>query len=227
MHRPRTYHTQMSMLDLFLLIVLGFVGLFFIAFVMMNPKEKAKKQTESKAEFMLTFSWPKDVNDDVDAYLQDPLGNLVCFKRREDGLMHLDRDDRGSLHDTIQTAFGVIKSEENQEIITIRGIVPGEYTCNVHMYGKNNKEPTEVTVKCEKINPSVTLVALKKVTLENNGDEKTLFRMTLDKEGKVIDVNELEKSIAAPTVNQNNHYGDPGEEPYGSGSNPEGEDYDG
>lgn len=198
MNFKKNYSTSTALLDLLFNTVLGFVALFFIAFIMMNPKEKKKENTESKAEFIVTVSWPNDQNDDVDSYMEDPLGNLVCFRRREDGLMHLDRDDLGNKNDRIQTPLGSVEFKENREILTVRGIVPGEYTVNVHMYRKSSPEPAEVTVQLDKMNPSMSTAALRKVTLYDNGEEKTAFRFTVDKDGEITEINELEKPLASP-----------------------------
>jgi len=193
----KNYNTSTAFLDLLFNTLLGFVALFFVAFIMMNPVEEevSKSNTESKAEFIVTVTWPPEAEDDVDSYMEDPLGNLIFFRRREDGLMHLDRDDLGRSNDTIQTPLGPVEVKENREVMSIRGIVPGEYTVNVHMYRKSKAEPTEVTIKLDKMNPTVTTIAVKKVILHVNGDEKTAFRFTIDKDGKVTKMNELEKPL--------------------------------
>ena len=46
--------------------------------------------------------------------------------------MHLDRDDRGNVNDTIDFDGKTIDNPLNQEIVTIRVVVPGEYIVNVH-----------------------------------------------------------------------------------------------
>lgn len=209
MNFKKNYSTSTALLDLLFNTVLGFVALFFIAFIMMNPKEKENENTESKAEFLVTVSWPNDQEDDVDSYMEDPLGHLVFFRRREDGLMHLDRDDLGGKNDRIQTPLGMVEFKENREILTVRGIIPGEYTVNVHMYRKNGEKPVEVTVQLDKMNPSMTTAALRKIILHTNGDEKTAFRFTIDKEGKITNLNELEKPLASTNLNQNDYYQSP------------------
>lgn len=210
MKKRGKYNAYTSFLDLLFITVLGFAAMFFLALILMNQKTTTDSKITPKADFIITFTWPKESGDDVDAYLEDPMGHLVFFRRREDGLMHLDRDDLGKRNDVIQTDLGPIEYQLNQEIITIRGIIPGEYTIAVHMYHKMTESeygnydgehpeassPTEVTVKVEKMNPHVKLIALKKVKLENNGDEVTVLRFTLDKQGKVTEMNELPKPIA-------------------------------
>ena len=116
----------------------------------------------------------------------------MAFMRREQGLMHLDRDDLGKSNDIVQTPLGPIVHPENKEIVTLRGYMPGEYIVNVHMYTRNSEElTTEVYVQLDKVNPVFKTVILKKVTLGDRGDEKTAFRFVLDKDGKVTEVNYL------------------------------------
>ena len=137
----RNYHTNLSFLDLLFNTLLCIAALFALSFVLINPSKK-KNNVRMKAEFMITTTWPRDLDDDVDMYVEDPQGNLVAFMRREEGLMHLDRDDLGNRNDTIQTPFGEITYPENRESVTIRGSLPGEYVINVHMYHKETTEPT-------------------------------------------------------------------------------------
>ena len=191
----RNYHTNMAFLDLLFNTLLCFAALFCLAFILINPSKK-NKTVEAKAEFMITIIWPADMDDDVDTYVEDPDRNLVAFNRREQGLMHLDRDDVGFSSDRIQTSFGVVEYKENREIVSLRGIVPGEYVVNVHMYTKREDKETPVTILLEKINP-FKLVTARNVVLVQQGDEKTAFRFTLDDEGKVIDTNDLEKSLTS------------------------------
>ena len=189
----RNYHTNLAFLDLLFNTLLCFAALFVLAFVLISPSQE-QNNVESKAEFLITITWPEGMDNDVDVYVEDPVGHLVAFMRREDGLMHLDRDDLGQRNDVIQTPFGSVESNENKEIVTLRGIVPGEYVVNVHMYMEREaSESTPVTIQLEKLNP-YRMITLKERTLTITGDEKTAFRFTLDRAGEVIDVNELPKT---------------------------------
>ena len=107
--------------------------LFFIALLVMNPEAKEGK-VETKAEFIITMSWPDSHPDDIDLYIEDPLGNIVWYHVREGGFMMLDRDDRGGVNNTITVNGRKITSPIRQETISIRGIVAGEYTVNVEHY---------------------------------------------------------------------------------------------
>lgn len=74
--------------------------MFFISFAMINPTADTGK-VDPKAELMITVTWPDNNTDDVDTYVADPAGNIVWYNRREAGLMHLDRDDRGIFKDVL------------------------------------------------------------------------------------------------------------------------------
>jgi len=121
--------------------------------------------------------------------------------RREQGLMHLDRDDVGFQSDRIQTEFGVVEFKENRELVTLRGTMAGEYVVNVHMYTKRSPEgvPTPVSIRLEKLTP-FKIAAVREVELLADTDEKTAFRFLLNDKGEVVEVNHLEKTLTSRTV---------------------------
>ena len=164
-----------------------------MSFLLINPIAK-RADIEVKAEFLITVMWPDDLEDDVDTYVEDPVGNLVWFRSREPGLMHLDRDDLGKRNDEVTTAAGTILFPENREIVTLRGVVPGEYIINIHMYFKVGEEPVPVTIQIDKINP-YSVVLRETIELKNKGDEVTVARFSVKSNGDVIDVNKLPKKL--------------------------------
>lgn len=188
----KNYSCNTSFLDLLFNMLLAFTCLFVLAFALINQN---KKTPDVKASYLITFVWPKELDNDVDAYVEDPEGNLVCFVRREDGLMHLDRDDLGHKNDTVQTKFGTITYQENKEIVTLRGTSAGEYCVNVHAYNFNHNVPTEVIIQLEKISPTYSVLIQRKVILKKNGDEKTAFRFKLNSKGELVSVLDLEKKL--------------------------------
>ena len=112
--------------DLLFNALLGFAFMFFIAFILIKP-EDATGKIDTNAEFMVTVTWPDEHSDDIDTYVEDAAGNLVWYHHREAGLMHLDRDDRGNYRDTILVDGKSISNPLNQETVTVRGIIAGEY----------------------------------------------------------------------------------------------------
>jgi hypothetical protein len=168
--------------------------LFFIALLAITPKDSEGK-IDTKLELLVTVSWPDNHPDDIDLFVQDPIGNMVWYRRRESGFMVLDRDDRGGLNDFIMVNGRKVSSPIRQEIVSIRGIVAGEYTVNIYHFAALTGKPVPVSVKVEKLNPTVQVVHYDTVEVDHGGTEKTAVRFVLDQGGAVIEVNHNEKSL--------------------------------
>jgi uncharacterized protein YfaP (DUF2135 family) len=180
--------------DLLFNALLGFVLLFVLAMLLINPVARSGA-IDPKAEFLITLSWPEEHKDDVDLYVQDPAGNLVWFRRREAGLMHLDRDDLGRSNDVVRVAGLEVVNPLNQEIVTLRGVVPGEHVVNVHLYRFDGDGPVPATVRVEKLNPTVKLIFHDDLQLSRQGEEKTALRFTVRRDGEVVAVTRLAKHL--------------------------------
>ena len=190
--------------DLLFNALLGFVFMFAVAVIFMNPIPNTGV-IDTKAEYLITVTWPDGNPSDVDTWTQDPGGNLIWYAAKESGLMHLDRDDTGTTRDVITVNGATVYNPLNQEIVSIRGIVPGEWTVNVQMYaydpgdlapsGADGIVPIPVTVKVEKVNPTVRVVFYGTIELRGQGDEVTAVRFTIQPNGDVTDVNQLPKKL--------------------------------
>lgn len=180
--------------DLLFNALLGFVVMFVLAFLLINPVARTGA-VDPKAEFLITLTWPDGRPEDVDLYVEDPVANLVWFRQREAGLMHLDPDDLGQRNDLIEVAGRRIVNPLNQEVVSIPGIVPGEFVVNIHLYREHDGSAIPATVKVEKLNPRVELVFYGAVMLLAQGDERTAVRFAVGTDGRVRDVNQLAKRI--------------------------------
>ena len=180
--------------DLLFNALLGFAFMFAIAFMMINSSEESGN-INTKAEVLISVQWPDEHPDDVDAVVEDPQGKLVWYHNRDSGLMHLDRDDRGNLADNINLKGDVVSSPINQETITVRGLQTGEYVINLLHYKSNFKEPLPVTVKVEKLNPSVELIYYGQHFLNGVGDEITALRFFVNGDKEVSDTNQIPKRL--------------------------------
>ena len=181
--------------DILFNILIAFVMLFIVALLAINPKAKKAGDIPAKAEFIITVSWEDNSPDDVDTWVQDPKGDLLWFRQRDIGLMHLDRDDRGAANNSVIANGRTITNPIRQEIATLRGFMPGEYVVNAHYYDSRDGKPVDVSVSVVKINPRAEIVYYGTVQIPSKGDERTLVRFTLDGAGKVTDVNTLPKTI--------------------------------
>ena len=185
MHRQRFYSDPFT--DLLFNALLGFVFLFMVAILFMNPIAKLGT-ANLKAEFIITLTWPDNQPDDLDIWVEDPHGEIVSYLQREAGWLHLDRDDRGSLNDTIEINGQKILHPINQEVVTMRGIISGEYVVNVYYYESVTRGPVSATVQIDKINPVLETVFFDRVVLEKQDVEKTVVRFRVSDRGEVVGV---------------------------------------
>jgi len=186
--------STIGFLDLVQNTLVAFIMLFIIAFMMIKPIDE-KPDPVQKAEYIITVTWNSKSNDDVDSWLQLPTGEIIYFQNKMTPAAHLDRDDLGHSTDTITHRNG---DQEiifiNQEILTIRGIIEGEWTLNVHMYSKRTKGVASIVVTIDKLNPYFRDLT-KTVTLKKKGDEKTVVRFMMDRDGFIRSTNDIPKKL--------------------------------
>ena len=210
------YKSTIGFTDLLFNILVGFAFLFIIAFILIKPEAK-KHDFERRAEFVVVMEWDHDQPDDIDLYVQDPTGNRVSFRHPIVNFMHLDKDDLGYVNDIVMNVDGTItKVNINREVVTIRGIIPGEHIINVHYYSTRRAESTLSSLTRErrgdteiisvdrhgvgKPNKKRTLtvkIELHKVNpyqilwigerpFDRRGQEDTFVRFTINSKGKVV-----------------------------------------
>jgi hypothetical protein len=202
--RKRSGESEVDpMYDMLFNMLIAFVFCFIIAFLAINPKAKKSGDIPAKAEFIITLSWPDNDPNDLDLWAQGPSGEVVWFRNREAGLMHLDRDDRGNANNTIMVNGKKIINPLRQEVVTIRSIIPGEYVANVHYYETKDidandpraGQPVEATLTVIKVNPKAEIVYYGQAVLEGRGKEATMLRFSVTPDGGVTNVNTIPKSL--------------------------------
>ena len=119
--------------DLLFNILLGFTFLFFITMLFINPITKLGN-VNMKAEYIITVDWKDSLPDDIDLWVKDPNGEIVSYLKKDAGWLHLDRDDRGVVNDKIIIDGKEVIYPINREVVTLRGIIPGEYVVNLYLY---------------------------------------------------------------------------------------------
>lgn len=168
--------------------------LVFVCIIMLIKVSKSDQDSSAYQQsvvYQIIMTW--EGNADMDLWVKDPQGHLVSFNRREGGegsLLSLNRDCLGS-QTTEADEHGDVVNKLNEEIISIRGVVPGEYIVNAHAYNmKDSPKPLKVTVKLIKTKPFAITIT-KEREYSSTGDEQTFFRMVLDKDGGLTESNEL------------------------------------
>jgi len=175
--------------DMLFNMLIAFVFCFVVALMAFNPKARKSGDIPAKAEFMVTVSWPDNNPNDIDTWVQEPSGKVLWFRQRDAGLLHLDRDDRGAKNATVLVNGREFSSPIRQEIVTLRGVLPGEYVVNAHYYDSKDQMPVDVSVTVVKVNPQAEIVFNGTQQIPAKGDERTLVRFTLDEAGQVTDLN--------------------------------------
>ena len=100
LREPAKYKSTIGFTDLLFNLLVGFVFLFIIAFILINPITK-KKDVPKKAEYMVVIEWESTSLDDIDLWVKAPDGKTVSFVKKEAGLMNLEKDDLGISNDFI------------------------------------------------------------------------------------------------------------------------------
>ena len=172
--------------------------MFFLAYLAINSEAK-QGNIDTKAQMLVTVSWPDNHPDDIDTYVEDPQGNIVWYHVMEAGMMSLDRDDRGDYKNMILVNGKTIRNTIREEIVQMRALIPGEYVVNIHHYLATTPDPVPVSVTVEKINPKVEIVYYDRLFLDHTGDEKTAVRFTVGEDGKITDINTRPKSLIRET----------------------------
>ena len=203
------FKSTIGFTDLLFNILVGFAFLFIVAFLLIKPEAK-KKDFDRRAEFVVVLEWDQGAKDDIDLYVEDPLGGITSFRHPRVNFSHLDKDDLGSRNDTTTLPNGTIRTISiNREVISIRGIIPGEWIVNAHYYSSYgaanangdsiiiyNKEKKDyslnVKVELHRVNPYEILGIWEKKFVKK-GQEETFVRFTLNNDGVLIGPFEFEK----------------------------------
>ena len=190
----RSHYDQDPFTDLLFNALLGFTLLFMIAITSINPPAKLG-DIPAKAEIIVTTTWADGNSDDVVTWVESPDGEVIWYRSPEAGLMHLDRDDRGSENDTMTVNGQTIVNPLNQEVVTVRGLLPGDYVVNVHRYKAVEKAALPVDVSVVKVNPKLEVVYYGTVELPEAGDERTAVRFSVARNGDINGINTLQKQL--------------------------------
>ena len=217
------YKSTIGFTDLLFNILVGFAFLFIIAFLLIKPEAK-KEDFERRAEFVIVMEWDNDATGDIDLYVEDPSGKQVSFRYHNHNFMHLDKDDLGAMNDTVVNADGSISTVKiNREVVTIRGIIKGEYVVNGHYYSlrsydkiKPKKPAITVRVELHKVNPYSIMWVGEKL-FNHRGQEETFLRFRLDEVGKILPPFTFEKKKFVTPMQALGNYQGSGAEAYEDG----------
>ena len=166
--------------DVILLALSGFVAIVLLLLPHLHPPVEAKEPA-TPGNVVVEIHWPSRIDADVDLWVEAPGDKPVGYSNEGGRIFNLLRDDLGRFLDM---------TEVNYEVAYSRGIEPGEYTVNLHLYRNNaGVVPIQVTVVASvKKSQSDRLkrLVMTKIDLSYTGEETTAFRFQLDKAGQLV-----------------------------------------
>jgi hypothetical protein len=181
--------------DVIMLALAGFVAMVVLLLPHLNPPGKAAEEnTQPPGNVIVEVRWPDELDSDVDLWVQAPGDIPVGYSNKGGASFNLLRDDLGQRAD----ATGM-----NYEVTYSRGIQPGEYTVNVHLYrNAANVYPIPVTVVTSvKRSPkeSAKQLLATRIELVREGEELTVYRFELSEEGDLVpgSVHSLQRNLRA------------------------------
>jgi hypothetical protein len=168
--------------DVILLALAGFVFITVLLLPHINPKAKqGEGSTDPPGNVIAEMRWDDKLRTDVDLWVQAPGDVPVGYSNKSGLIFNLLRDDLGSHADPTDVNF---------ETSFSRGIPPGEYTVNVHLF--RNLENTypinvRVVVRVKTDNEAgARPIAATTVRLDREGQELTAFRFSLTEKGELV-----------------------------------------
>jgi hypothetical protein len=181
--------------DVIMLALVGFVALVIIMLPHIQPPgAKTTGEITAPGNVIVEVRWPDHVDADVDLWVQAPGDLPVGYSNKGAAVFNLLRDDLGMRADVTGL---------NYETSYSRGIPPGQYTVNLHLYRNPSQlypvRATVVTsVKRDTAERAEQLLA-SEVLLLSDGEEITVYRFRLTEAGALVpgSVHSLFKELRA------------------------------
>jgi hypothetical protein len=168
--------------DTIMLALAGFVALVILMLPYLNPKQtKSAENMDPPGNVIIEARWPDDLDTDVDLWVEAPGDMPVGYSNKGGLIFNLLRDDLGHRADATQM---------NYEVSYSRGIPPGEYTVNLHLYRNAAQvSPIPVTVVAsvkKTAQESARQLLATHLDLTREGQERTVFRFRIDDKGNLV-----------------------------------------
>lgn len=205
--KHKKFDFRTAYIDLLLNVLTGIIFLFAITTLLIQvPKKSQDDGLKRNAEYIITATWDSNIDCDIDMWVEDPLGNVVSFRKLSAGVMTIERDDMGFKGDYLYDMVGniITVASENKEIWTLRGKQVGKFTLNLHMYSCRVDniplqlgEPFEVPVTIElvKLNPSYNVIRRELYVMTKIWQEVTVFNFDVPDAGMPIFTKEFKKLV--------------------------------
>lgn len=182
---------NVSFRDMLFLLVFAYLVIGALALAHVNKKEEASKGATPPGSVIVDLHWDNKIDADVDLWVQAPGDVPVGYSNKAGVIFNLLRDDLGHSGDP---------NSMNYEVAYGRGLWPGEYVVNAHLYRSSDGHfpvPVTARVSVRGADGEVTNLLRSEVKLDYVGQETTIFRFKLDDKGHLVagSVNRLHKAL--------------------------------
>ncbi len=189
---------NVSFRDMLFLLVFAYLVIGAVALANVRKKEEATSGATPPGSVIVDIHWDDKIDADVDLWVEAPGDVPVGYSNKAGMIFNLLRDDLGHSGDPVSM---------NYEIAYGRGLWPGEYTVNAHLYRSlDNHFPVPVQAKVSVRGPDGEVVNLlhSDFTLTYVGQETTVFRFRLDDKGHLLpgSLNRIHKDLRAAWAKQ-------------------------
>ena len=185
------YANLLSFIDLLFNLMLGFAAMFLLSLAMISSSKVSQDESLKRdVEYFIRIEWQGDSDNDVDMWLQDPVGDMIGYRDKQRHNMYLERDNLGN--DANLSTPGHI----NEEIVSILKITPGWYTMNLHWFERRRDSRTpEVKWSIIKIKPTMQTISTGTTSIKFKGQEITAFRMKIAKDGNIEQIDTIVQNM--------------------------------
>jgi hypothetical protein len=158
------------------------------------PGARTADDTPPPGNVIVEVRWPDAIDADVDLWVHAPGDVPVGYSNKGGAVFNLLRDDLGNRADVTGL---------NYETSYSRGIIPGEYTVNLHLYRNSSATfpvaATVVTSVKRSADAAARQLLASKVLLVREGEELTFYRFRLTDAGALVagSVHSLQKPLRA------------------------------
>lgn len=166
------------------------------AFALVVAAKKYQQGAVSPGDIIIEMWWGQGYDSDVDLWVAAPGERPVGYSNKAGVTFNLLRDDLGP---------GGDPESRNYEIAVGRGLKPGEYVVNVMLYRLRDGRlpvPVDVEVVVQGKDAGAHPILRKRVELGHEGEELTVARFSLDREGALVpgSVNDLPRPLRGQTT---------------------------
>jgi len=182
---------NVSFRDMLFLLVFAYLVIGAVALAHVAKKQEETKGAAPPGSVIVDIHWDDKIDADVDLWVQAPGDVPVGYSNKSGMIFNLLRDDLGHSGDPLSM---------NYEIAYGRGLWPGEYTVNAHLYRSADGHfpvPVLAKVSVRGADGEVTNLLRASVDLNYVGQEITIFRFKLDDKGHLVpgSLNRIHKAL--------------------------------